>query len=90
MAAAAAAAAAVIQAIKASGVLVRVPPESFAEILARTREPLVVHAPGGVFGTKHQYLMSYKGLAFTTVTRQAFDLPPDAEVVEAKRIWTPG
>jgi len=34
--------------------------------------------------------MSYKGLAFTTVTRQAFDLPPDAEVVEAKRIWTPG
>ncbi len=89
--AAAAAAAAVIQAIKASGVIVRVPPESFADLVARSRAPLVVHAPGGLFGGKHQYLMSYKGLAFSTVTRQPFiNLPPDAEVVEAQRIWTPG
>jgi len=53
MAAAAAAAAAVIQAVKASGVLVRVPPQSFADLVARSRAPLVVHAPGGVFATKH-------------------------------------
>jgi len=88
--AAAEAAAAVIQAVKASGVLVRVQPEEFAEILARTREPLVVHAPGGFFANKHQYLTSYKGLAFNTLSAQPLALPPGAEVVEAKRIWTPG
>jgi hypothetical protein len=87
---AAAAAAAVIRAIQASGVIVRVPPESFADILARTRDLLVVHAQGGFFAQKHQYLTSYKGLAFTTRTSQPLNLPADAEVVEANRIWTPG
>jgi hypothetical protein len=87
---AAAAAAAVLQAIKASGVLVRVPPESFLDILARTREPLVVHAPGGLFASRHQYLTSYKGLAFTTGSGTTLALPAWAEVVEAKRIWLPG
>jgi hypothetical protein len=51
---AAAAAAAIAQAIKASGVIVRVEPEDFLGILARQREPLVVHATGGIFSTNYR------------------------------------
>src|SRR4051794_16896188 len=56
--------AAMIQAVKASGTIVRVVPQEFERLLHRQKEPLVVHALGGVFTTKHLYLMSYKGLAF--------------------------
>jgi hypothetical protein len=44
MAAGAAAAAAIAQAIKASGVLVRVEPREFSKILNRVKDPLVVTA----------------------------------------------
>ena len=89
-AAAAAAAAAIADAIKASGVLVRVAPEEFAKILARTNEPLIVIAEGGFFGTNYQYLMSYKGLAFFTKSSNILKLPDGAEVVNANRISIPG
>jgi hypothetical protein len=89
-AAGAAAAAAIAQAIKASGVLVRLDTLGFVAILSRSRAPLVVHAPGGLFRQAHQYLTSYKGLAFVTSSPRPLDLPGDAELVEAGRIWTPG
>jgi hypothetical protein len=86
----AAAAAAIAQAIKASGVVVRLAPEEFRKVMLRAPEPLVVVAQGGVFSTNFQYLMSYKGLAFTTKASTPLDLPDGAEVVTADKIWTPG
>jgi len=90
--AAAAGAAAIAQAIKASGVLVRVEPEEFCKILNRIKDPLVVAAQGGfgLFGTNYQYLLSYKGLAFFTKSRTPLALPAGAEVVRAGRISIPG
>lgn len=88
-AAGAAAAAAVARATKASGVIVRVEPEDFRAILARTAEPLVVHASGGVLRTMHQYLTSYKGIAFFTRSRTRLELSRSAELVEAESIWVP-
>jgi hypothetical protein len=87
---AAAVVAAVIQAVKASGVLVRVGPEEFARLLQRQKAPLVVHATGGFFRRRHQYLMSYKGLAFFTKSPGPVELPDDCELVEAGAIWVPG
>ena len=87
---AAGAAAAIAQAIKASGVLVRVAPEEFSAILHRTKDPLVVTAEGGLFKTNYQYLVSYKGLVFYTKSGTVVPLPPGAEVVKAARIWIPG
>jgi hypothetical protein len=89
-AAGAAAGAAIAEAIKASGVLVRVEPEEFAKLLGLTKEPLIVIAEGGFFGKKYQYLMSYKGLAFFTKSSTALALPGGAEVVRAGRISIPG
>ena len=43
---AALAAAAIAEAIKASGVLIRIDPQEFAKILARTKGPLIVIAEG--------------------------------------------
>jgi hypothetical protein len=86
----AAAAAAVAQAIKASGAIVRVAPEEFEKLLRANREPLVVHAMGGFFGSRHKYLMGYKGLAFYTSAREAIHLPNTCQVVEAEKIWMPG
>ena len=83
-------AAAIANAIKASGVLVRVEPQEFAKLLGLTKEPLIVIAEGGLFGKNYQYLMSYKGLAFFTKSSNALQLPGDAQVVSASRISIPG
>jgi hypothetical protein len=86
---AAAAAAAFSHAVKASGVIVKVAPEDFLNILQRQEEPLVVHATGGFFSTNYRYLSSYKGLAFFTQSPIALSLPKRCEIVQAKKIWVP-
>jgi hypothetical protein len=85
----AAAAAAIAQAIKASGVLVRVKPPEFLKIARMANDPLVVTATGGVFSNNYQYLMGYKGLAFFTKSDEPLSLPNGAEVIVADRIWIP-
>ena len=86
---AAAAAAAIAQAIKASGVLVRVSPEDFQKILRKGEQPLVIYAKGGFFTTNHQYLTSYKGFAFFTKSATEIILPLGTETIVAKQIWIP-
>jgi hypothetical protein len=86
----AAAAAARAQAIRASGVIIRMEPTEFLRIVERQSEPLVVHAESGFFTRSHQYLSSYKGLAFYTSTPVPLQLPSGCEVVEAQKIWIPG
>lgn len=82
-------AAAIANAIKASGVVVRVRPEDFANILRRVDKPLVIYSRGGFFATKHHYLISYKGFAFYTKTSEQIDLPRSIEVIIAEKIWIP-
>ncbi len=86
----AAAAAAIAQAVRAMGAIVQVEPQEFEKILKKATEPLIVCAKGGLFGTKYQYLSSYKGLIFYTKTETPVQLPQGAEVVPAKKIWIPG
>ena len=89
-AAAGAAAAAIIQATKASGVIVRLEPQEFLNLLAKQDAPLIVRAVGGLLSTNYQYLVSYKGLAFYTKSPEELPLPPRAETVMARSIWIPG
>lgn len=86
---AAAAAAAIAQAIKASGVLVRMEPAEFLKVLNRVPEPLVVMATGGVFKKNYQYLVGYKGLAFFTKSTEPLQLPATVELIAARGIWIP-
>lgn len=88
--AAAAAAAAAAKAIKASGAIVRVEPDEFRKLLDQNREGLIVHAVGGLFSTKHDYLMGFKGLVFHASARDPISVPHGCQVVEAKKIWIPG
>lgn len=90
MSAGAAGAAAIAQAIKASGTIVKVEPGEFERILARQPGLLVVTARGGFFSTNHQYLTSYKGLAFFSQSATPLSLPSSHEVVVAQKIWMPG
>jgi len=83
------AAAAIANAIKASGSIVRVEPQMFAELLRKVERPLIVYARGGLFSGKHQYLTSYKGLTFFAKSSQQIDLPRGVEVIVANKIWTP-
>jgi hypothetical protein len=87
--AAAARLAAIAQAIKASGAIVRVEPNDFVVILARTDRPLVVMAVGGWLKPNYQYLTAYKGILFFTKSPTDLQLPGDAEVVTSKKIWVP-
>ena len=87
---AAGAAAAIAQATKASGVIVRVRPDDFLSLVDQNDEPLVVHAQGGFFSVKEQYLTSYRGLAFFTKSDSPLSLPARCQVVEAEKIWIPG
>lgn len=89
MAEAAAHAAAIAQAIKASGVLVRVEPDDFVRILNAQAEPLVIRARGGMFRAHWRYLTSYKGLGFFTKSPEALLLSGRAQVINARKIWVP-
>ncbi|MEO1237543.1 MAG: hypothetical protein AAFX76_12215 [Planctomycetota bacterium] len=82
--------AAIAQATKAPGVVVRVSPRDFYHIVELNDEPLVVCAEGGFLRKTHQYLTSYRGLAFFTKDARPFALPDHAQVVHAERIWIPG
>jgi hypothetical protein len=88
-AAAGAAMAAIAQAIRASGVLVRVSEEDFQKVLRKTEQPLVIFSKGGVFSTKYQYLTSYKGFAFYTKSSTELSLSPGIEIIFTKKIWVP-
>ncbi|MDD5544498.1 MAG: hypothetical protein PHX83_15135 [Acidobacteriia bacterium] len=85
----AARAAAAIQAIKASGAIVRVEPEDFKNIVWKSEQPLVIMAEGGFLSREYQYLTSYKGLIFFTKSKLPLELGNRAELMTAKSIWTP-
>ena len=85
-----AAAAAIAQAIKASGVVVRVDRNAFQTILQKVEKPLVIYAEGGFFSRKYRYLVSYKGFAFFTKSSEPILLPPSVETIIAAEIWFPG
>jgi len=87
---AATAAAAVANAIKASGVLVKVDPQNFRTLLSRASGAVVVFAEGGMLSTNYQYLLGYKGLAFYTKADEPIPVPGDVELVRAEKIWIPG
>lgn len=87
---AAAAAAAIAQAIKASGVIVRVSPEDFENILRKSDKPLVICATGGFISTNYQYMTSYKGFAFFTKCPAPMEFSPKVETIIAQKIWIPG
>lgn len=87
---AAAAGAAIANAIRAFGAIVSVEPRDFEAILRRAEAPLVVCAQGGLFSTRYQYLMAYKGLFFYTKTPAPLPLGPHVETIIAKKLWLPG
>jgi hypothetical protein len=86
---AAAAAAAIANAIKASGVVIRVTPADFQTILRKVENPLVIYAKGGFFSTSHQYMVSYRGFAFFTKSAEPLLLPSGVETIMAAKIWLP-
>jgi hypothetical protein len=86
----AAAYAIIANAIKASGVIVRVENRDFLNLLERADKPLVVMTEKGFFSPSHKYLFGHKGLAFYTKSRELLRLPANAEVIAAKNIWIPG
>lgn len=90
MSAAAGAAVAIANAIKASGVVVRVEPEDFVRILGKVEQPLVIYAEGGIFSKNYQYLTSYKGFAFFAKSAQPIQFATGIEIVRAGKIWIPG
>jgi hypothetical protein len=71
--------AAAVNALKASGVVVRLEPHAWLALLART----------GIFRKHVRYLTSYRGLAFYTQSDAALMLPSRAEVVQARSMSIP-
>ena len=81
----------ILQAMKASGVVIRLDPESFLTLLRRTERPLIVVVPpSGILSKQFQYLTSYRGFAFYTRSRDELPLPRGAELIVAESIWIPG
>ncbi len=89
--AAAAAAIAIANAIKASGAIVEVDPEVFTTMLAREREgrPLVIMAQSGFIRTRYRYLTACRGFIFSTESAAPLMLPGHADLITARKIWTP-
>lgn len=85
----AAAHAARINAIKASGVLVRVETRDFLTVLQMAERPLVAYSGKSFWSRNFKYLTSYKGLAFYTKSPERLNLPGDAEVIACQDIYIP-
>jgi len=78
-----------VQAVRASGVIVELEPQEFQTILNYSKDPLIVTASAGFTGRKTRYLMSYRGLAFCTTSSTPLNLPGSAQTISAKKIWIP-
>jgi len=87
---AAAAHAAIANAIKASGVIIRVENKDFLVIIERVEKPLVVMTEKSFWSPSYKYISSYKGLAFFTKSSEPLRLPSDVELVMAQKIYVPG
>ena len=81
--------AAIANAIKATGVVVRMEPSEWLSVLKRNDNAVVVVAEGGMFKKSFRYLTSYRGLAFFTKSTHALILPGRTEVINAKSISLP-
>jgi hypothetical protein len=79
----------IANAVKAFGTVVTVEPDEFLKIAGLQTQPLIAVAEGGFFKTTHQYLTSYKGLAFFTKSPTPLTLQPDAQVIKAASIKVP-
>lgn len=77
-----------LKALRAAGVVVRLESDAFLEILGRHESPLLIYSAPGLLG-RHKYLVTYKGLAFYTKSRQELEIPESVELIVAKRIWIP-
>ena len=86
----AAADAAIANAVKAVGVICKVEPQDFVNIVRKVDKPLVVCAEGGFFSKNFQYLTSYKGLAFFTKSPEPIRFASGAEIITAGKILIPG
>ncbi len=76
-------------AIKACGVLVRLEPAAFAELLRKTERPLVVMSVGGWFTQAYRYVTPYRGLTFHCKSPTPVGLPANVELIDAARISIP-
>jgi hypothetical protein len=86
---AAAAHAVLVQAVRASGVIVRLDPDEFLKIINKNLDGLVVMSIGGTLNRGFHYLTSYKGLAFYTKSSKRLLLPISVELIVSKGIWMP-
>ncbi|MEM1211054.1 MAG: hypothetical protein AAGI68_02040 [Planctomycetota bacterium] len=78
-----------VQAVRASGVLVEVKPSVLLDLLYAGEQPLVVHTYGGWLRKSHKYLTPYRGLAFYAKSEAELTLPAGCEVVESGKMWMP-
>ena len=81
--------AAIANAIKASGVIIRVENKDFLVVIRRVEKPLVVMTEKSFWSPSYKYISSYKGLAFFTKSSELLRLPSDVELVSAKKIHIP-
>ncbi len=89
-AAAAAAIAAMMNAVKASGAIVRVEPGDFEALVHRMGEAFVLHeSPRGMFQRKHRYLTSYRGFIFFAQSAEPIFLGKGVEELPVTKIWVP-
>lgn len=86
---AAAAHAARMNAIKASGVLIKVDNRDFISLLEMTEKPLIVYTEKSFWRHNYQYLTSVKGLAFYTKSPERLLLPGDAIIIRSESISIP-
>ena len=87
--AAAAQRASIANAVKAMGAIVQLDTNDFLNLLNRQETPLVVMAQSKFLKTTYRYLFGWKGLVFFTKSDTILELPHNAELIYAKRIWLP-
>lgn len=75
-----------VNAIRSVGLMVQVEPETFLEVLGRTKDPLVLHSVSGILG-KHRYAVAHRGYVVWTKAKEP--LAVAADIIEVRRLEMP-
>lgn len=81
-----------IEAINSTGAFVHVNPDTFLEILTKTKQPILIKTiSSSLFRKQHQYLTVYRELYFFTESEMALKIPDniEPEFIDSERMWIP-
>ena len=71
------------------GIVISVETDEFMRLMKQAGNALIIHQQPSWWQTYNRYLMSYRGMAFYTRSKEELSISKYAEVIAAKNFYVP-